>query len=173
MFAAAVQSECEAGVGGKAALVKFVEDYDSHPGQSRVGDEPGGEHAFRNDFDACSGPNPAVVACRPADGLPRLFGQQRSHASCRCSSCYPSGLKHDNTLVTQPRLVEQTQWNDGCLACARLRYQNRVTDDCQRAPQFFDHFFNREVGRLQFHRHASWRVALLGVGSSADVCASC
>ena len=69
----------EGQVGGKAALVEFVEDDHVHAVQRRVFDQHARENAFRKDFDACGGGDAGLeahaVADETADGRSGNLGQ--------------------------------------------------------------------------------------------------
>jgi hypothetical protein len=148
-----VERQGEAQVGGQVAFVDLVEDHHCHTGQFRVVLQPTGEHALGDHLDAGGGADAPLVAGLVAHRATHLFAEQRGHTPGGRASGQAARFEHHDALVVEPGLVEQPERNDGGLAGARSRHDNRLAavDECP--PERVEHAHDGQIGNGVGNRH--------------------
>jgi hypothetical protein len=82
------------------------------------------ENAFGHHFDARVRPNFAFVSSLVSDSVSGFFAQQKRHALCCCTGRQSARFEHDNAATSNPWLVQQSQWNERCLASPGWCHEN-------------------------------------------------
>ena len=124
------------------ALMKLVEDQQTHTAQPGVALQPSGEHTLGNHFDAGVGADPTLEA----HAIPHLFthclAQQVCHARrCRTSG-HPAWLHQQNGSPRQPCVCEEGQGYQRGLARTRGSLQHHITTRSQRLTQRWQYVGN-------------------------------
>ncbi len=130
-----VQTQGQRQIGVEAALVKFVENQQTHAFQRRVVLQAASENAFGDHFDACVGADLAVEANAITDGFTDLLAQFAGQSLSSGARGQAARLKHQNGLPAQPRFVEQGQRHAGGFTGAGRRFEHRFVACRQRVTQ--------------------------------------
>ncbi len=89
-------SERESHIGGKAALVIFIENHGAYPFERRVVDEHALENAFGDHQNPGGVGDPALEPHTVADGEPYRLAEHRGHAFGHLPGRKTPGLEHDD-----------------------------------------------------------------------------
>ncbi len=108
------------------SLVKFVEDHQTDPLQVRVVLQPPGKDALSHHLDTGMARDSALKTDAVANRAANLLSETSGHVTGSITGSQSAGLKHQNSLPGQPRLVEQGQGHASRLARPRFGLQHRT-----------------------------------------------
>ena len=160
-----VERECQAEIRLEVALMELVEDDERDAVERGVSLKASGENAVGDDLDPGHRRDPAFVTGRDADGLPDTLAEECRHPRGSSAGRDPTGFEQEHVATIHPRLTQQAEGNDRCLACARLSLEDRSADRGERGAEFIDDLFDRKAGRSQLW--AQWPWARVGAASSS------
>lgn len=154
-LASGFEGQGKAKIGMDAALVKFIEEHNSHTGKRRVTLKPSGQNPLGDHFDPGASADPFVVAGAPTDGLTHGLAQQLRHSAGDSSSRDPARFEHKYYIVGKPGLVEQPQGNDRRFAGTRFGDEDTKTPIGKGVANVGNDVFDRKpgVGRRMSHEH--------------------
>ncbi len=122
---ARIEGQRQGQIGVQAALVKFVEDHQTHAFKGWIVLQATRKDAFGDDFDAGVRPDLAVQPDAIADGFANLLAQLAGQALSRRTGRQPARFEHDDRLPAEPWLVQQGQRHSGGLAGTGRSFEHR------------------------------------------------